>query len=60
MKEEMIKDAARFVLGAGLIFAGISHLTFSREDFQVYTAGLCFQNTRTSFTLVFFRAWARS
>jgi uncharacterized membrane protein len=33
MKEEMIKDAARFVPGAGLIFAGISHLT-SREDFQ--------------------------
>ncbi|MBS7564826.1 hypothetical protein KHS38_10455 [Mucilaginibacter sp. Bleaf8] len=34
MKKETIKDAARILLGAGLIFAGVSHLTFARKDFQ--------------------------
>jgi len=34
MKEETIKKAARILLGANLIFAGISHLTFARKDFR--------------------------
>ncbi|MXV53220.1 hypothetical protein GS399_19820 [Pedobacter sp. HMF7647] len=34
MKEENIKNAARILLGAGLIFAGISHLTSKRKEFQ--------------------------
>lgn len=34
MKEETIKKAARILLGANLIFAGISHLTFARKDFK--------------------------
>jgi uncharacterized membrane protein len=34
MKEEHIKTAARVLLGAGLVFAGISHLTFARKSFR--------------------------
>jgi len=34
MKEENIKNAARILLGAGLVFAGISHLSFARKDFR--------------------------
>jgi len=34
MKEGDIKTAARIALGATLIFAGISHLTFARKEFQ--------------------------
>lgn len=34
MKEEDIKTTARIILGAGLIFAGVSHLTFARKDFR--------------------------
>ncbi|MBD1392794.1 DoxX family protein [Mucilaginibacter glaciei] len=34
MKEEQIKKAARILLGANLIFAGVSHLTFARKDFK--------------------------
>jgi uncharacterized membrane protein len=34
MKEENIKEIARVLLGAGLILAGISHLTFARKDFR--------------------------
>lgn len=34
MKDENIKTAARVLLGAGLIMAGISHLTFARKDFK--------------------------
>ncbi len=34
MKEEKIKQIARIVLGANLIFAGISHLTFARKGFR--------------------------
>ncbi|QEC75651.1 DoxX family protein [Mucilaginibacter ginsenosidivorax] len=34
MKDENIKTAARLLLGTGLIFAGISHLTFARKDFK--------------------------
>lgn len=34
MKEENIKTAARILLGAGLITAGIGHLTFARKAFQ--------------------------
>jgi uncharacterized membrane protein len=34
MKVENIKKAARILLGANLIFAGISHLTFARKDFK--------------------------
>lgn len=34
MKEDTIKNAARLLLGANLIFAGISHLTFARKDFR--------------------------
>jgi len=34
MKEENVKIAARVLLGAGLIFAGVAHLTFARKEFQ--------------------------
>jgi len=34
MKEEDIRKTARILLGAGLVFAGISHLTFARKDFR--------------------------
>jgi len=34
MKEHHLKKAAKFLLGAGLIFAGIGHLTFARREFQ--------------------------
>lgn len=34
MKEQDIKNTARIILGAGLVFAGISHLTFARKEFQ--------------------------
>jgi uncharacterized membrane protein len=34
VKEENIKIAARILLGVGLVFAGISHLTFARKDFK--------------------------
>jgi len=34
MKEETIKKAARILLGASLIFAGISHLSFARKAFR--------------------------
>lgn len=34
MKEEDIKTTARIILGAGLVFAGISHLTFARKEFR--------------------------
>jgi uncharacterized membrane protein len=34
MKEKYIKRTTRVLLGAGLVFAGISHLTFARNDFR--------------------------
>ena len=34
MKEKHVKNAARILLGANLIFAGISHLSFARKDFR--------------------------
>jgi hypothetical protein len=34
MDEETLKNVARITLGAALIFAGVSHLTFARNDFQ--------------------------
>lgn len=34
MKEKDIKTAARVLLGANLILAGIAHLTFARKGFQ--------------------------
>ena len=34
MKEENIKKVARIALGANLVIAGISHLTFARKDFR--------------------------
>ena len=34
MKEENIKKVARILLGANLIFAGVSHLTFARKAFR--------------------------
>ena len=34
MKEKDIKTAARILLGASLVYAGISHLTFARKDFR--------------------------
>lgn len=34
MSEKTVKKIARILLGSGLIFAGISHLTFARKDFQ--------------------------
>jgi uncharacterized membrane protein len=35
MGKETIKDGARILLGAALVFAGISHLTFARKEFRV-------------------------
>lgn len=34
MDQQRIKTAGRLLLGAGLIYAGISHLTFARKEFQ--------------------------
>lgn len=34
MNEKTIKKIARICLGGALIFAGVSHLTFARKDFQ--------------------------
>ena len=34
MKDETLKTVARIALGGALIFAGISHLSFSRRDFR--------------------------
>ena len=34
MKDENIKKTAKILLGAGLVFAGIGHLTFARKEFQ--------------------------
>ncbi|MCZ4221835.1 DoxX family protein [Pedobacter rhodius] len=34
MKEESIKKTTKILLGAGLIFAGIGHLTFARKAFR--------------------------
>lgn len=34
MKDENIKNAARILLGANLVLAGIGHLSFLRKDFQ--------------------------
>ncbi|WP_259068615.1 hypothetical protein HDF24_06895 [Mucilaginibacter sp. X4EP1] len=34
MKTENVKTAARILLGAGLIVAGIGHLSFARKEFQ--------------------------
>lgn len=34
MNEKQAKKIARILLGGNLIFAGISHLTFARNDFQ--------------------------
>jgi uncharacterized membrane protein len=34
MEKESVKKAARILLGANLLLAGISHLTFLRKDFQ--------------------------
>lgn len=34
MNEENIKTAARVFLGTALVFAGVSHLTFTRKDFR--------------------------
>ncbi len=34
MNKETIKNIARIGLGSALVFAGISHLTFARKDFQ--------------------------
>ncbi len=34
MQEENIKKAARILLGANLVLAGIGHLTFARKGFQ--------------------------
>lgn len=34
VKEENVKRAARILLGANLIFAGVSHLTFARRAFR--------------------------
>jgi len=34
MNEQNIKKGARIALGAALVFAGVSHLTFARKDFK--------------------------
>lgn len=39
MKTKNIKSLARGLLGAGLVFAGISHLTFARKDFRAQVPG---------------------
>lgn len=34
MTSERVRDAARWLLGAGLVLAGTGHLTVQREEFQ--------------------------
>lgn len=34
MEKETIKKSARILLGASLVFAGVSHLSFARQDFR--------------------------
>src|ERR1700744_4347679 len=34
MDKRQIKTASRFLLGSGLIFAGIGHLSFARKEFR--------------------------
>jgi uncharacterized membrane protein len=34
MKTKQIKTVARVLLGTGLVFAGVGHLTFARNDFR--------------------------
>ena len=34
METNQLKNTARILLGAGLIFAGIGHLSFARKEFQ--------------------------
>lgn len=34
MRKNLARTLARCLLGGGLVFAGISHLTFARQDFQ--------------------------
>jgi uncharacterized membrane protein len=34
MDEELVKTVARKALGGALVFAGVSHLTFARSEFQ--------------------------
>ncbi|KLT63772.1 membrane protein [Pedobacter sp. BMA] len=34
MKTSLIKNTTRILLGTGLVFAGIGHLTFARKPFQ--------------------------
>jgi uncharacterized membrane protein len=34
MEKESIKNASRILLGAGLVFAGIGHLSFVRREFR--------------------------
>ena len=34
MEKQEIKNIARIALGAGLLFAGISHLSFARKEFK--------------------------
>ncbi|MGI4022744.1 MAG: DoxX family protein [Janthinobacterium lividum] len=40
MKKKQVKDASRIILGSTLIFAGISHLTFARDDFRAQVPNL--------------------
>ncbi|MES2267963.1 MAG: hypothetical protein V4520_14475 [Bacteroidota bacterium] len=39
VKSKTIKKTARIILGANLIFAGISHLTFARKAFRAQVPG---------------------
>jgi len=39
MNKQTYKTIARITLGAGLVFAGISHLTFARKQFQAQVPG---------------------
>ena len=34
MDEQVVKKAARILLGSALVFAGVSHLTFARKGFK--------------------------
>lgn len=34
MSESTVKKIARYALGGALVFAGVSHLTFARKEFQ--------------------------
>jgi uncharacterized membrane protein len=50
-KEENIKKAARVALGANLLIAGISHLSFARKEFRAQVPDWVPVNTDTTVIL---------